>query len=206
MSKWSRSTSMEGLSLWWRFSRRVDLFDRRDALLRGLAWLIIATIMCWYFRVAPSSVVSFDIVGYMPLWLCLVQQLVIWLATGAMLYLMLEVTGFSCKVVELFARVLYARLPIYLLLLPAAVGSWRVPFAVVVNTPREAFSEFPLFASLYMVLVVVAVVWYWMWCYRAYASQRNEERIPSGVFFAVAIVAANELVSWLMPLLQGLAS
>lgn len=199
MSKWSNDEAAT-LPLWRRLAWRPALLDGRQALLKGLAWLIVATMLSWYFRVAPTSTIAFDVAGYVALWKCLVEQLLLWGATAVMLYLVMALTGSESNFKELASRVLYARLPIYLLILPAIVGGFRVEYAVVVNDPMQAFAEYPLTIA-YAVFAVVMVLAYIWWNYRAFAKVRGAEDMRGGVFFVVGIVLAYEVSQWLMTLL-----
>lgn len=199
MSKWSNDEAAT-LPLWRRLAWRPALLDGRQALLKGLAWLIVATMLSWYFRVAPTSTIAFDVAGYVALWKCLVEQLLLWGATAVMLYLVMALTGSESNFKELASRVLYARLPIYLLILPAIVGGFRVEYAVVVNDPMQAFAEYPLTIA-YAVFAVVMVLAYIWWNYRVFAKVRGAEDMRGGVFFVVGIVLAYEVSQWLMTLL-----
>lgn len=199
MSKWSNGEAA-GMPLWRRLAWRPELMDRRQALLKGLAWLIVATLLSWYFRVAPTSTIAFDVAGYVALWKCLAEQLMLWGVTAVMLYLVAALAGSECKFMELASRVLYARLPIYLLMLPATVGGFRVEYAVVVNDPMQAFSEYPVTIA-YAVFAMAMVALYLWWSYRAFAKVRGREDMRGGVFFFVGIVLAYELSQWLMTLL-----
>lgn len=199
MSKWSNDEAAT-LPLWRRLAWRPALLDGRQALLKGLAWLIVATMLSWYFRVAPTSTIAFDVAGYVALWKCLVEQLLLWGATAVMLYLVMALTGSESNFKELASRVLYARLPIYLLILPAIIGGFRVEYAVVVNDPMQAFAEYPLTIA-YAVFAVVMVLAYIWWNYRAFAKVRGTEDMRGGVFFVVGIALAYEVSQWLMTLL-----
>lgn len=199
MSKWSNDEAV-GLPLWRRLAWRPQLMDSRQALLKGLAWLIVATMLSWYFRVVPTSTISFDVAGYVALWKCLVEQLMLWVATAVMLYLVMALTGSERSFKELASRVLYARLPIYLLILPVIVGGFRVEYAVVVNDPMQAFAEYPLMI-LYALFAVAMVLTYLWWSYRAFAKVRGTEDMRGVVFFFVGIALTYEVSQWLMTLL-----
>lgn len=199
MSKWSNGEAAT-LPLWRRLAWRPALLDGRQALLKGLAWLIVATLLSWYFRVAPTSTIAFDVAGYVALWKCLVEQLMLWGATAVMLYLVMALTGSECNFKELASRVLYARLPTYFLILPAIIGGFRVEYAVAVNDPMQAFAEYPLTIA-YAVFAVVMVLAYLWWNYRVFAKVRGTEDMRGGVFFVVGIVLAYEVSQWLMSLL-----
>lgn len=190
---------MAGLPLWRRLAFRPELLDRRQALLKGLMWLIVATMLCWYFRVAPTSTIGFDVSGYVPLWLALVEQLVLWGITAVMLYLVAMLTGEECDFKELASRVLYARLPIYLTMLPAVVGGFRLEYAVVVNSPMQAFEEYPL-TILYALFAVLMIAIYLWWNHRVFAKARGLDDMRGRVFFVVGIVATYQVSQWLMTL------
>ena len=85
-------------------------------------------------------------------------------------------------------------------MLPATVGGFRVEYAVVVNDPMQAFSEYPVTIA-YAVFAVAMVALYLWWSYRAFAKVRGREDMRGGVFFFVGIVLAYELSQWLMTLL-----
>lgn len=199
MSKWN-DDEVALLPFGRRLAWRPALLDRRQALLRGLAWLIVAAMLSWYFRVMPTSTIAFDVAGYVALWKCLVEQLLLWGVTAVMLYLVAALAGGECSFKELASRVLYARVPIYLLMLPALVGGFRVEFAVVVNDPMRAFGESAV-AIAYALFAIVVVVAYLWWSYRAFVKVRGVEDVRGGVFFVVGIVLAYEVSRWLMTLL-----
>ena len=57
----------DGSSLLWRMVNRPAVNSKRNALLWGVAWLIISAIGGWHLRVAPASVMGYDLYGYLPL-------------------------------------------------------------------------------------------------------------------------------------------
>jgi hypothetical protein len=73
MSKQRGKDRMRGIYRDWmvsmlkRMVNRPETISYTNALLWGVAWLIISTIGGWRLLLAPTSVVSYDVVGYMPL-------------------------------------------------------------------------------------------------------------------------------------------
>ena len=52
----------------------------------GLVWFIFATIFIWYFRTVPTSTVTVDVSGYVPLSTVLLLHAAVWVVSGAVVY------------------------------------------------------------------------------------------------------------------------
>jgi len=115
---------------------RPATIDRVKALMWGLVWFIFATIFIWYFRTVPTSTVTVDVSGYVPLSTVLLLHAAVWIVSGAVVYALAAVVGESVGLVETLSRVLFARAPIYLLLAPLAWRGFRVPFFRCGGAPK----------------------------------------------------------------------
>ena len=142
---------------------RPATIDRVKALMWGLVWFIFATIFIWYFRTVPTSTVTVDVSGYVPLSTVLLLHAAVWGVSGAVVYALAAVVGESVGLVETLSRVLFARAPIYLLLAPLAWRGFRVPLTVLVHRPAEAVSSYPGVVMPYLAAVAAVGVWYLWW-------------------------------------------
>jgi hypothetical protein len=85
---------------------RPATIDRVKALMWGLVWFIFATIFIWYFRTVPTSTVTVDVSGYVPLSTVLLLHAAVWVVSGAVVYALAAVVGESVGLVETLSRVL----------------------------------------------------------------------------------------------------
>lgn len=163
-----------GSSLLWRMVNRPAVNSKRNALLWGVAWLIISAIGGWHLRVAPASVMGYDLYGYLPLLWHLMLNVVVCVVPISLFMVAALIVNRSTNVGELFSRMLFAHWPATLLLLPAMfVG--EVKYAMLNNALARVFESDVVVALLFSVLLFVVVVWVLYWGYVAFrvATQRG---------------------------------
>ncbi|MDE6140480.1 MAG: hypothetical protein K2F95_05985 [Alistipes sp.] len=165
--------------------------DPVKALMWGLVWFIFATIFMWYFRLVPNSVLTVGVSGYVPLWGVLLLHASVWVSAGLILSAMCAVTGRPVKTGEVMGRVLYARAPVYLLMLPLAWVRFRVPFSVLMYDPSAAVKEYPSMMVPYLIFAAMIVFWWIFWNYKALTAVWHKRPIAALVLF----VAASYLLS-----------
>ena len=164
----------DGSSLLWRMVNRPAVNSKRNALLWGVAWLIISAIGGWHLRVAPASVMGYDLYGYLPLLWHLMLNVVVCVVPISLFMVAALIVNRSTNVGELFSRMLFAHWPATLLLLPAMfVG--EVKYALLNNALAKVFESDVVAALLFSVLLFVVVVWVLYWGYVAFrvATQRG---------------------------------
>ena len=169
---------------------RPATIDRVKALMWGLVWFIFATIFIWYFRTVPTSTVTVDVSGYVPLSTVLLLHAAVWGVSGAVVYALAAVVGESVGLVETLSRVLFARAPIYLLLAPLAWRGFRVPLTVLVHRPAEAVSSYPGVVMPYLAAVAAVGVWYVWWNYTAFAAAAHRKGGKVVAAFVAAMIAS----------------
>lgn len=164
----------DGSSLLWRMVNRPAVNSKRNALLWGVAWLIISAIGGWHLRVAPASVMGYDLYGYLPLLWHLMLNVVVCVVPISLFMVAALIVNRSTNVGELFSRMLFAHWPATLLLLPAMfVG--EVKYALLNNDLAKVFESDVVAALLFSALLFVVVVWVLYWDYVAFrvATQRG---------------------------------
>ena len=110
-------------SLLTRMINRPATNSPKIALLWGLAWLIIASIAAWYFRLEPTSIFGYTVSEYVPLATIFIMHVVIWLTATIIPFAFAVIRNRKVSVVEFFGRMLFAHWPVTLLIVPAIIGS-----------------------------------------------------------------------------------
>ncbi|MBQ6612266.1 MAG: hypothetical protein IIX19_00920 [Alistipes sp.] len=179
-----------------RILRRPETITTTNAILWGVAWLIIMAILGWYFDILPSSAFSFVATTHVRLAWSLAICLTVCI-TWTLLFLVLAlIRNRKIKSNELIGRMLFAHWPVILVMLPGIVSD-RVAFATYMGNPLTAFELYSTFSIVVTAIVVVVLVWSLYWSYQAYVvtTQRNQP-IDKVLFVAVAIL--SELVSYVV--------
>ena len=162
-----------------RILNRPDLLSTNNALLRGLAWLIVGTIAAWH--------------------LCLVAlALTMWIAYGVVYFALGVMLNRQATIVEIFGRLLFAHWPLTLMLAPAIFIN-RVAYATYMSDVVVAFKIYPYDSIVMTIVAVIVVVWALYWGYVAFrrAVQRN------GVVMLVCYIVATLAAYYLSTLLLG---
>lgn len=165
-----------------------------NALLWGLAWLIIGSILCWYFRMVPTSSLSYDISGYVPLHQSLLLNVAVWIISTAPFWLVAVLLNRGVAMLELFGRMLYAHWPVTLLLLPTVCG-WRMEYAVLVNDVSAALDSSVSVTAIMLLLYAIVAVWYLYWSYIAFRHVVQRRGAHLFVWYIVAMTAAIVLTA-----------
>lgn len=167
---------------------RPAVLSPTSALLRGIAWLIIATIMGWYFDLIPTSSVSYTW-GDARLHWHLGFELVAWISSTVLLFALGALLNHRIIISEIFGRMLYAHTPVLLLMLPG-VGADKVAYTTFMNNPLVAFGDSASYASAMSLLFVVVVVWYLYWGYTAFCRSAKRANIVVFVLYLAAMGAS----------------
>lgn len=170
--------------------RPVEMMSAQNALLWGVAWLIISSIFGWYFRLMPTSAFSFVPTDYVPLMWSLIVSLVVWFTWSLLFVPFAIVRNPKTKSFELIGRLLFAHWPAVLLMLPAIVYN-RIAYATFVQSPVVGFELYPVFSAIMVFIAVVVVVWSMAWSYQAYTvSTGCNKSVDKLIFVVVAIASA----------------
>lgn len=170
-----------------RVLRRAETITTTNALLWGVAWLIISSILCWYFRLMPTSALCFTATGYVSLMWSVVLNLVACMCWAVLFLPLGLVRNPKLKSNELFSRLLFAHWPVAILLLPAIVGN-RTAYTTFMNSPLTAFELYPMFSAVMTLVVLIVVVWWMMWSYQAISITTLKNKSVDKLFFAVIAV------------------
>ena len=168
-----------------------------NALLWGLAWLIITAIVGWYFRVMPTS--SFGVItsDYVSLLNHVIINLVVWITACAAPFLLAVLINHKTKMVELFGRMLFAHWPVVILMLPAIFGD-KIAFSTymssLTNFNLDVTFGCQMAYSIWMsVLVLGVLIWYLYWSYLAFSTATRR----GGVVLFLMLVVVMALSWWL---------
>lgn len=169
--------------------RRVETMSAQNALLWGVAWLIISAILGWYFRLMPTSAFSFVPSDYVSLMWSLLLSIVVWFTWSLPFVPFALVRNHKTKSFELLGRLLFAHFPAVAIMLPAIVGN-RIAYATFVGSPAVGFELYPVFSSVMVLLVVVVMVWSMAWSYQAYrVSTECNKRVDKLIFAVVVVIS-----------------
>lgn len=186
-----RSGDAPAESLLLKLLNRPAVLSPTNALLLGIAWLIIGAILGWYFHLVPTSVVSYTWGDARLLW-HVVFALVSWISSTVLLFAVGVLINRHINLSEIFGRMLYAHWPITLLMLPGVVDD-KVAYSTFMESPMTAFGSSALFASFMSLLFVVNVIWYLYWGYCAFSRSAKRDNILVLVLYVAAM-----MVSWYM--------
>lgn len=167
-----------------------------NALLWGVAWLIVGAMLGWYFRLIPTALVGYDIAPYIPLLRHLLLEAEVWVVATVPLYGAAIIANRRASLRELFSRALYARWPLLLLMLPAIFG-WRMEYAVFMNDVAASFGESWLFATVMTLLYGVVAAWYLYWGLLLFRKVVGHSNAKVVVLYVVAQSVAALLV-WMV--------
>lgn len=180
-----------------RLLHRVESITRTNALLWGVAWLIISTIAGWYLCLAPSGVVGYDVVGYMPLVRHLVLNCVVWVSMASVVYVVMLILSRKAEFVDSYARLLFAHWPATLLLLPVFVVG-KIKYAMFANDFMALMRGDALMAVLMALFSVVVVVWVLYWSYTAFRRGVGREGWITWSSFIIGYYLASKFCEWVL--------
>ncbi len=160
-------------SLIMRMIKRPASNSSNNALLWGIAWLIIGAITTWHFDFVSTSMIGYTTSGYLPLIWQTAIALAVWMSFGVVYFAFGVMRNRSTGVTEMFGRMLFAHWPITLLLLPGIFIN-RVAYATFMLNPGLAYANYPTETAIMAVVAVVVALWTLYWGYLAFsrATQR----------------------------------
>ena len=197
MSRIGVKSGAQGLGWFSSIIYRVESITTQNALLWGLAWLIISTIAGWYLCLIPSGVVGYQVVGLSPLVWYLMQNVVVWIISASVLYAVVLLHNRRAQVVDTYGRLLFAHWPATLLLLPVVVVG-KVEYCLLVSDLAAAFAANAITTVLYMLFVIVVVLWVAWWSYLAFRRGAGRGGWVTVVSYAVGCIVATLLSSWVL--------
>lgn len=164
-------------------------------LLWGIAWLIISSIVGWYFRIAPTSVLGFIEVGYIPLLWHVVLNVIIWIVSCVLPFAYATYVCRKTRTVELFGRMLYAHWPVMLLMLPGVVGD-KVAYNVYMSgldryDLSTSFSINPQYSTLMLIMTCVILIWYLYWSYNAFSGTTKRNSVGIFALYVLVIMVSQ---------------
>lgn len=197
MTKCGVENNAERRGILFRLVNKVDDISTQNALLWGVAWLIISTIAGWYLCVMPSSAVGYDVVGQLPLMWHLMLNLVVWIITSSVLYLFILFHSRAAKFTDCYARLLFAHWPATLLLLPVVVIG-KLKYAMFSSDFKLLLQGDALTAVLMALFSVVIVVWMLYWSYVAFRRGAGRGDWTTWSSFIIGYYFANRLCEWVL--------
>lgn len=194
MNSVERGAERGGLREWfvWRVVRRAHTITSTNALLWGVAWLIIASMLGWYFRLLPTSAFSFVATGYVSLLWCVVVNLTVWITFTLLFVPLALVRNPKTKSYELFSRMLFAHWPVTIVMLPGIVNN-RIAFATYASNPAAAFDLYPEFSVVMTVVTLLVGIWWLVWSYQAYSTTTERNTLLDKVLFVAVFVISEGL-------------
>lgn len=170
---------------WLRMVERPKHIGKTNALLLGIAWLIICAILGWHFRLVPISSCGFTVSGYVSLSWMLIYNIIIWVVSCLLLFALAVLRKRSTGALETFARLLYARWPATLLMIPAMFESQRIAYATFMSEPSLCFEQTPVFAALMAIIWTIVMAWYFYWSYLAFCRAQQKSGVITFLLFVV---------------------
>ena len=174
----------------------------RNALMWGVAWLIISAIGGWHLHLAPTSALGYDLFGYMPLLWHLAINVVLGIAFTLPFILAALIVNRKASVVETFSRLLFAHWPAVLMLLPAMTVS-DDRYALLNNNLRVAYELDATSATLFTLLLAVVVMWIVRWAYVAFRKATQRGGYVMLMLFGVALIVAAKATEWVLQLIYS---
>ena len=174
----------------------------RNALMWGVAWLIISAIGGWHLHLAPTSALGYDLFGYMPLLWHLAINVALGIAFTLPFILAALIVNRKASIVETFSRLLFAHWPAVLMLLPAMTVSGD-RYALLNNNLRVAYELDATSATLFTLLLAVVVMWIVRWAYVAFRKVTARCGYVGLMLFGVALFVAAKATEWALQLIYG---
>lgn len=193
-----------GGSLLTRMLHRPATNSTKVALLWGLAWLIIGSIVAWYFRMVPTSMFGYTVSGYVPLVKVLLMNLVIWAVSSIIPFALAIMRNRNVSMVEVFGRMLFAHWPVTLLMIPALTTdvTRRIAYAAYMNDVSLCFEQAPAYAVLMTIICVVVLLWWLYWSYLAFRRAQRKEGILTLICYVVAMALSFPLTRIVVEAMQ----
>lgn len=174
----------------------------RNALMWGVAWLIISAIGGWHLHLAPTSALGYDLFGYMPLLWHLAINVALGITFTLPFILAALIVNRKASVVDTFSRLLFAHWPAVLMLLPAMTVSGD-RYALLNNNLRVAYELDATSATLFALLLAVVVVWIVRWAYVAFRKATQRGGYVMLMLFGVALIVAAKATEWVLQVIYS---
>lgn len=175
-----------------RMLQRPASNSSNNALLWGLAWLIIGVICAWHFAFVPTSMIGYTASVKLPLVWQLALGVAVWVSFGVVYFAFGVMRNRATGVTEMFGRMLFAHWPITLLLVPGVLLN-RVAYSTFMADPVVAYANYPTDSIIIATVVVVVGLWALYWGYLAFCRATQRKGFVSLVCYAVATPLAYYL-------------
>ena len=176
-------------SFWKRIVTRPAVISANNALLLGVAWLIIGAIAAWHFRFVPTSMIGYTTSGYIPLIWHVAFVAVMWISFAVVYFAFGVMCNRETGVVELFGRMLFAHWPLTLLHVPGMFVN-RVAYATFMDNAVVAFKTYPHDSTIMAVVALVVFVWALYWGCLAFSRATQRKGAVMLICYVIATMLA----------------
>lgn len=175
-----------------RMLQRPATNSSNNALLWGLAWLIIGVICAWHFAFVPTSMIGYTASVKLPLVWQLALGVAVWVSFGVVYFAFGVMRNRATGVTEMFGRMLFAHWPVTLLLVPGVLLN-RVAYSTFMADPVVAYANYPADSIIIAAVVVVVGLWALYWGYLAFCRATQRKGFVSFLCYAIATPLAYYL-------------
>lgn len=175
-----------------RMLKRPATNSSNNALLWGLAWLIIGVICAWHFAFVPTSMLEYTVHIKLPLIWQLALGVAVWVSFGVVYFAFGVMRNRATGVTEMFGRMLFAHWPITLLLVPGIFIN-RMAYSTFMSNPGVAYANFQTETIIMAFVSVVVLLWTLYWGYLAFCRATQRKGFLSLVCYAIATPLAYYL-------------
>ena len=168
-----------------RMLKRPATNSSNNALLWGLAWLIIGVICAWHFAFVPTSMIGYTASVKLPLVWQLALGVAVWVSFGVVYFAFGVMRNRATGVTEMFGRMLFAHWPVTLLLVPGVLLN-RVAYSTFMSDPVVAYANYPTDSIIMAAVVVVVGLWALYWGYLAFCRATQRKGFVSFLCYAIA--------------------
>ena len=169
-----------------RMVDRPATISTANALLWGIAWLIIGSILGWYFDLMPASAFGYVWRSADLIW-SVAFNAIVWITSTVVFFAAAVMRNRRVGVVDVFGRMLFAHWPVVLLMLPAIVGD-KTAYTTFMSMPAVAFEEWPVYSALMSVIVGIILLWTLYWGYCAFRRATSKSGIVTLLVYGVSLV------------------
>lgn len=156
----------------------------RNALLWGLFWMLAGAILGWYFALVPTSIVGYTW-GSTALISYVIYGVAIWVALALPTLLIVWFARRDIPAWEVFGRMLFAHMPVTLLMLPAMFGD-KVAYSTFMISPYNAQLSIT-YIALMSLFVAAVLVWYLYWSFVAFRRVTQFKGFGGVMMFGAAM-------------------
>ena len=175
-----------------RMLKRPATNSSNNALLWGLAWLIVGVICAWHFAFVPTSMIGYTASVKLPLVWQLALGVAVWVSFGVVYFAFGVMRNRATGVTEMFGCMLFAHWPVTLLLVPGVLLN-RVAYSTFMADPVVAYANYPTDSIIIAAAVVVVGLWALYWGYLAFCRATQRKGFVSFVCYAIATPLAYYL-------------